>query len=94
MATVTFRQISRGSADTLLRVIGFLFWMIRTGGLLALFVQAVQWLADRAPLNVRQCAFYAGMAVLGWAGSRLCALVRSRLKDSHSGAELPPQSAG
>ena len=77
----------------MLRIIGFLFWMIRTGGLLALFVEAVRWIADFAPLYARQCALYAGMGLLGWAGSRLCALVRSHLKASDTGAELPAQGA-
>ena len=94
MATVTFRQISSSGADRLLRVIGFLFWMIRTGGLLTLFVQVVQWVADLAPLNARQCAFNAGMVLLGWAGSRFCAVARSRLKESNSGGELPAQGVG
>lgn len=94
MTTVTIRHISRSVTNTLLRVGGFLFWLIRTGGLLSLFVIAVQWVADRSPLNARYCAAYAGMVLLGWAGSRLCTLARARLKDSNSGAELPAQSTG
>ncbi len=67
----------------LLRVVGVLFWMMYVGGSLALFVEAVQWVADLAPLDERQFAFNAGLALVGWSGSRACTFCRRRLKASN-----------
>ena len=75
------RQISRTGADMLLRIVGVLFWLMLVGGSLSLFMQAVQWMDDGpAPINERQLAFNAGLALVGWSGSRACALWRARLK--------------
>lgn len=91
---MTIRQISRSGADTLLRVTGLLFWVIRTGGLLALFAEGLKWVAQLAPMNARQVVFDLGLVLLGWSVSRLCTLGRSSLKERDRGAEFSTQSTG
>lgn len=87
------RQVSRTGADMLLRIVGVLFWLMYVGGFLAFFVQAVQWVADLAPLNGRQFAFNAGLGLVGWSGSRVCMLWRARLKARTSDDGLSAPSA-
>lgn len=91
---MTILQISRSGTDMLLRVITALFWLIRTGGFLALFVEAVRWVADLGPLNARLWASYAGMVLVGWSVSGLCAMARSYLKEGANSAELSARNAG
>lgn len=87
-------QFSRTGADILLRVIGFLFWVMRLGGSLALFVQVVQWAADLTPFDTRQGAFNGASALVGWLGTRLCARWRERLQTIGTRTGFPAERTG
>lgn len=91
---MTILQITKSGTDMLLRVLGALFWFIRTFGIILLVLEAVKWVADLEPVNPRQCAFYAIMVLLGWAAARLCALSRIRLKAGKADTATSSRSAG
>ncbi|WP_283406995.1 hypothetical protein [Novosphingobium panipatense] len=78
-------HLSKVSAATLLKVIGFLFWVIGIAGALSLSAAAIRWVADGVPLPPRQSAFDATLLLAGWVVSRLCAILRTRLKGSDQG---------
>ncbi len=79
---MTIMHLSKVSVDTLLKIIGFLFWVIGVAGALSLSVAVIRWVADSVPLPPRQSAFDATLLLAGWAVSRLCAILRTRLKGS------------
>ncbi|MBK9003543.1 MAG: hypothetical protein IPM41_06665 [Sphingomonadales bacterium] len=95
IAKMTIMHLSKVSVDTLLKIIGFLFWVIGVAGALSLSVAVIRWVADSVPLPPRQSAFDATLLLAGWAVSRLCAILRTRLKGSDKSdplAHTPPRT--